>query len=1086
MFWKSIKHTLQIVSAVLAGLALVVLVMAWKLSQGPISIPQLTPFIVEAVSKNTRGLNVKIKDTLLSWQGWERNLDIRVLGVSIFTRDGRRVASVPEVALSLSGRALVTGVVAPRSLELFEPQINLLRHGDGSFAFAFGSGMTLRAERAFRLDQFFSKTPEPDLPLSYLQKVIINQADLEYVDKASGLAFKAPNTTIELERIGETLVLDTGVEMFLSGKPAKIDVNASYNLTTELLDADAIVHSLHIGDLANLSNDLKTLKPLQFSVEGKTKLVMNAKGHVRSFFIDMKSTQGSLEIPQPAVQSLALDVISIRGNYEDLDGKFRLEEGVIALDKGSKIKIPMPLDHNMPMESVRLVGDYDIANDKVVVETLAFDLGEGPRGTIKGTLEGLLKGDVRKVDIVGEILNTNSSDIHRYWPRNLSIDAQNWVTKHLSDGIVPRASINLSLTQAKNGEVSIHQLDGDMEMEGITVDYLPPMPKVKNAYGWAKYNDKGFHITVTGGEVGKIKVKRGQLDIIGFDQFHQTMNVDVSVDGPLRDTLHFIDSKPLGFAKALGIDAKKTSGEAFTDLKLSFVLKDALTFDEVEVSAKATGKNVAIHDVIFDQSLSKGEIELDIDKKGMNVFGKIVLGTIPADLKWRENFTKDTLFKRRFLLDGTINDAQRTNELRLNFPPFTGDVMRGPIHIDATISENWNGQGTLETFADLKGAEIEIPIVHWRKSAEKEGKAYARVSFDEKRLIGVPYFSISSGDLEGSGSLNLDETGSQIQTLTISRFKAGRTDIAGGTILYSPRVGWEVDMHGSSLDLTELLSNVRKKDRSSEAPENKDTDLPGTFSGRFNQVWLDEKSSLDTVAGAISSDGKIWKQAHLTGVVGGGAPFAIDLSPEGVNRRLKMETKDAGALLRALDLFDDMKDGELVIDAVLNDEVARRPLVGNITVNDYRIVKVPALAKVLSLVGLTGVFDSLQGDGIGFLSLVSPFKYDNGVIEFKDGRTNGVSLGLTWKGKIYTHANVADMQGTVVPMYGLNALLGNVPFLGKLFSAEEKGGGLFSWTFDVSGDLDDAKVNVNPVSALAPGVFRKLFQSDVSKEEAPQ
>jgi hypothetical protein len=198
-----------------------------------------------------------------------------------------------------------------------------------------------------------------------------------------------------------------------------------------------------------------------------------------------------------------------------------------------------------------------------------------------------------------------------------------------------------------------------------------------------------------------------------------------------------------------------------------------------------------------------------------------------------------------------------------------------------------------------------------------------------------------------------------------------------------------------------------------------------------------------------------------------------------------METKNAGALLHALDLFDDMQGGDLVINGVLNDQAPRRPLVGKITVNDYRIVKVPSLAKVLSLVGLTGVFDSLQGDGIGFLSLVSPFKYDNGILEFKDGRTNGISLGLTWEGKLYTHANVADMQGTVVPMYGLNSLLGNVPILGKLFSAEEKGGGLFSWTFDVSGNLDDPKVSVNPVSALAPGVFRKLFQSDLSKDEAP-
>lgn len=1085
MLWKTIKHSLQIVSAVFAGLALVVLVLAWKLSQGPISIPQLTPFIVEGVSKNTRGLSVRIKDTILSWEGWERNLDIRVLGVNIFTRDGRRVASIPEIALSLSGQALITGVVAPNSLELFEPKIDLLRRSDGTFAFAFGSGMTLNADRAFQLDQFFSKIPDPKRPLSYLEEVRINSAELEYVDKATGLAFKAPNTSFELERIGETLILDTGLDMFLSGKPVKIDVSASYNLTTELLDGDVAVHNLHIGDLANLSKELNVLKPLQFSVAGKAKITMNGKGEIRSFFVDMKSRDGSLEVPEPAAQSLALDVISIRGNYEDLDGKFRLEEGLIALAKGSLIQIPMPIDHNMPMESLRLIGDYDIKNDKIYIENLDFDLGEGPTGNIKGNIEGLLKGDSRKVDIVGEILNTKPSNLKRYWPKSLSVDAQNWVTNRLSDGIVPRASINVSLSQDKDGTVTIHHLNGDMEMEGLSVDYLPPMPKVRNAQGWAKYSDKSFHITITGGNVDKINVKSGQIDITGFDEFYQTMNVAVSVDGPLRDTLQFIDKEPLGFAKALGLDAGKTSGEAETDLQLSFLLKDALTFEEVEVSAKAVGKNVTIKDVVFDQDLNKGKIKLNVDKKGMDVVGKVTIGTIPTDLSWRENFTKDTLFRSRFLLNGTVTNEQRMGELRLNFPPFTQDIMRGPVQVDAIVSQNWDGQGSLETFVNLKQTEIDIPVIEWRKEIKKEGQAYARITFNKDRLLGVPYFSITSDGLEGAGSLNLDKTGEQIQTLNISRFKAGRTDISGGTILHSPKVGWEADLHGNSLDLTKILTDARKSDRSQQA-DNKDTDLSGTFSGRFNQIWLDEKSSLDNVAGAISSDGKIWTQAHLTGVVGGGAPFVIDLSPEGVNRRLKLETKDAGAMLRALDLFDDMKGGDLVIDGVLNDEAPRRPLVGKITVENYRIVKVPALAKVLSLVGLTGVFDSLEGDGIGFTSLVSPFKHDNGVIEFKDGRTNGISIGLTWEGKIYTHANVADMKGTVVPAYGLNSLLGNVPILGKLFSAEEKGGGLFAWTFDVTGNLDDAKVSVNPISALAPGFLRGLFQGNPSKEEAPQ
>ncbi len=1086
MVFKALKHTLQIVSAVLAGIALLVLVFAWKLSQGPISLPQLTPYVVEAVSTNTRGMSVKIKDTILSWEGWDRTLDIRILGTTVFTRDGRRLASIPEAALSLSGPAMVKGIVAPKSIELIRPEIHLLRKSDGAFAFEMGDGMSVRADRAFNLEQLIGRREDPNRPLSYIKEIAVDNAEFHYEDKATGATFVAPNTTLSLQRIGETIIFDTGLDVLLNGKSTKLDLNASYNLTTEILDAEAVSHALFVADIANLIPELDDLKALEFSLAGKVNLAMDKAGKVRSFFADLSASEGFLSVPEPALQKLELDALSIRLGYEDFNDRIRIEEFLLALKQGKTLRIPEPLAHDMPMESIRLTGDYEVSTDTLNLEQLSFDMGEGPTGSVTGEIEGIAKGPKRTINIVGELLKVNPSNLHRYWPEGLSVDAREWVVNQLSDGLVHRASINLSAESNEKGEINLNHVFGDMELDGITVDYLPPMPVVKNAKGWAKYDHQSFKITITSGEVDKIKVERAQVDITGLDEYDQRLTVNLVADGPLRDSLEFIDNKPLGFAKALGIEPKKTSGKVKTELDLTFLLLKDISWDGVEVTAKAKGKNISIDDVIFDEDLHKGEIDLVVDKKGMDVEGKIVLGSIPADLKWRENFDRNTMFKRRFLLDGMVNDQQRIKELRLDFPPFNNNIMTGPIHVDATITEKWDGIGLLETFADLQGAKIDIPVINWVKGPEGIGQAYAKVQFNRERVISVPYFSIAAKDLKASGSIGLDQTGSQLQIMRISRFEAGRTRITGGTVLFSPKIGWEVDVHGKSLDLADLLSEIRSKDRSQDEPSNEDTDTLGTFSGRFDKIWLDADHSLQTVAGAVSSDGKIWKEAHLTGVVDGGEAFLIDLSPEGTNRRLKMETKDAGALLRALDLFDDMQGGDLSIEGVLNDDIPRRPLVGSIRVTDYRITEVPALAKILSLVALTGVLDALEGDGIGFTSLVSPFKYDNGVIEFKDGRTNGISIGLTWEGNIYTHANVADMQGTVVPAYGLNALLGNVPILGQLFSAGEKGGGLFAWTYNVTGNLDDPDVGVNPVSALAPGIFRRIFQLKPEEKETPK
>ena len=50
-----------------------------------------------------------------------------------------------------------------------------------------------------------------------------------------------------------------------------------------------------------------------------------------------------------------------------------------------------------------------------------------------------------------------------------------------------------------------------------------------------------------------------------------------------------------------------------------------------------------------------------------------------------------------------------------------------------------------------------------------------------------------------------------------------------------------------------------------------------------------------------------------------------------------------------------------------------------------------------------------------------------------------------------------------------------VPVIGKLVSPET-GGGLFAMAYVVTGGFDDPSVRVNPLSAVAPGFLRGLFE----------
>lgn len=67
------------------------------------------------------------------------------------------------------------------------------------------------------------------------------------------------------------------------------------------------------------------------------------------------------------------------------------------------------------------------------------------------------------------------------------------------------------------------------------------------------------------------------------------------------------------------------------------------------------------------------------------------------------------------------------------------------------------------------------------------------------------------------------------------------------------------------------------------------------------------------------------------------------------------------------------------------------------------------------------------------------------------------------------------MNGIIVPAYRLNALLGNIPLLGGLFTGG-KGGGMFALSYRIKGKVADPTISVNALTAIIPGILRKPFE----------
>ena len=95
----------------------------------------------------------------------------------------------------------------------------------------------------------------------------------------------------------------------------------------------------------------------------------------------------------------------------------------------------------------------------------------------------------------------------------------------------------------------------------------------------------------------------------------------------------------------------------------------------------------------------------------------------------------------------------------------------------------------------------------------------------------------------------------------------------------------------------------------------------------------------------------------------------------------------------------------------------------------------------------------------------------------------GNDMGLTVDGWLDFARDRVSMDGTFVPAYGVNNLFAQVPVFG-IFLGGGAHEGLFAVNYHISGAASKPTLNINPLTAIAPGFLRKIFGAlDLSSPE---
>lgn len=1051
---RDVLHRLAHV-ALGVGVALAALAAAgaWRLSEGPVDLSWITARLQERANASGGPLHVSIGSTALAWEGFRVGagspLDLQLSDVTLSGPGGEQHIVVPRAAVSLSLAALLFGRLQPRAIELDHPSLTLIRAPDGQIRVDLGearaspkAGTSNPDESLPALLDVLAAPPTTDATMTrarfgQVQRVSIRDAALTMIDNRLGVTWRAPHADLNLERRPEG------------------GVDGTFNMALAVGDANARLRgTLALSPGANetvLSAQLTPVNPAALAAE------LPALAGIAAF-----------NAPVGVMAALRLGPgLELRQMHATLSAG----SGTARINGGS-----VPVLNGTLAFSGTLA---DIAIDQARLAVRARSGGPVTTLTAGGTLHRA--GQRISASLSLGLDQVDFADLPVLWPKGVGTGARNWITENIPTGMASRGNFRFGLAGNSNdlASITVTSASGTLQGTGLIVHWLRPVPPLDQGRAELRVIDPDtVDIAVASARQTlprvrpTLTVRNGLVHITGLTKKDQIGAIRTDVAGPLGSLVALLSEPRLHLLSDHPMPLKNPQGNVTASLSVTLPLDKNVKMDDVAVRATAHVTSARLGGAIAGRDLSGATLDVTADNNALTLKGQGDLAGIATTLDVAMDFRAGppTQVLQR------ISASARPTAAQLAAAGLDAtDVVSGPTPVRAVLTERRNGEGRLQLNADLTPATLTVEPLAWKKPPNAKAAATAQVWLRNDRLMAINAITIDGDGV--SVRANVQFSNGNATLARLDHIVLGRSDVAGTVRLpATPRkTPIAVDLAGSQLDLSARLAQHASQQR--KPPAKSAPWPPWTLNARFGRVLMAKSQQIAPLTVQASSDGVILSHLNVAGRAAANAPFSLRIAPDRGVRRVTASATDAGALLRAADVTGNLERGRLSVSGTYDDARPGHPLSGTAELDQFRVHgQTLALGRLLKAMTLYGVVDVMRGPGLGFTRLVAPYRLTGGTLELMDARAFSPSLGLTTRGWIDFNGSQVDLQGTIVPAYFFNALLGNVPLVGRLFSPE-RGGGVFAASYRLRGKLTAPTVSVNPLTALTPGFLRGIFHN---------
>lgn len=717
-------------------------------------------------------------------------------------------------------------------------------------------------------------------------------------------------------------------------------------------------------------------------------------------------------------------------------------------------------------------GRYLVGENMLQLDTLDAST---PGGNMRGKLQVRFGGTGPEIRFNAEVQNMATSVVKQLWPYWIASKPRQWVLENLYGGIISRGTIDVFIPQnrlsidPKPVRLNADELKIGFDLEDARLNLTGELPPLRDVYG--RFDMLGERVDVDIRSAGSffpsgrmVNLDRGKLVL--QDAYEKPLMADLELDvsGAADAVAELVSFKPIEALRTVDFKADDVAGKVRGKAKIRLGLVPdqrpptpswtaEVDLDDVDVAKPFDGRRIS--DVT-------GKLLVDVDKAKLDA--EALIDDVPMEVELTEPVRKgEGEVARERTVTATLDNATREKLV-----PGLGEIVNGPMKLELRRLDETRQAVSV----DLRSATLTIPWVGWSKGQGIGAKATFELSKNGEQSL-IEKFELDGDGFGAIGDLSADDRG--LVAANLSRVRLSPEDDVALTVRLTKGV-YSVVANGRAFDARSLLSTLQNPSSDGQTVKSS-TSL--RIEGRFERVLGfggEQLSGVSIIYGA--GKGRV-NAVDFSGVTGSGQALVAKLrQPEGL-RELSVTTSDAGAVLRFLDTYKRLGGGLANLRLT---ETRDGAWSGNLDLRNFQVENEERLQTIVSTpTGADGrslnnaVRSDIDVSSARFQRAFARLAMVNGTLSVENGIVRGEQIGATFQGIVRDQAGRIDLTGTFMPAYGLNRLFGELPVIGAILG-NGRDRGLLGITFKLTGATSKPNLVINPLSIIAPGVFRQIFE----------